>query len=526
MLKIFNNDISNPDGFVVTLELVPKRESIGVSTDTLIGIAKDAFTDGRISAVSITDNPGGNPSLSPDVLGYQIFKHGMDVIVHFTCRDMNRVGMESRALQLARMGMKNILALTGDYSGKGFGGQGAPVFDFDSVILSAMLKKLNQRLASSGDPDGFFTGCAVSPFKATKAERQIQYKKLERKIDAGASFVITQLGYDIDKFQELINQTKIKGITTPLLASVYMLSPRSARAMNRGRVPGVTVSDDLSNQIVSEWENSKVEGLHKAIERAAKLAVILKGIGYRGIHLGGIHRSFKSVGAILDKMAMFEHNWQDYLEEFRGDRKKGHYISEQSYNKESIDEKDDNLYSNGYDSSDKEIIKRKLYDNLFDYYPYLLLKKAHEIFFDKSSSLAPIYKAAAEVADKNNKGWLLKMLLEDPLKKLFLSCRSCGDCGIVHIAFQCPESGCPKHTRNGPCGGSSNGFCEVDKDKKCIWVKAWNRLEQSHQTDKLLQEFVLPRMWELNNTSSWINFHLDRDHQKNSSIKSTDNLKR
>lgn len=236
MLKIFNNDISNPDRFVVTLELVPKRESTGVSTDTLIGIAKDAFADGRISAVSITDNPGGNPSLSPDVLGYQIFKHGMDVIVHFTCRDMNRVGMESRALQLARMGMKNILALTGDYSGKGFGGQGAPVFDFDSVILSAMLKKLNQRLSSSGDPDGFFTGCAVSPFKATKAERQIQYKKLERKIDAGASFVITQLGYDIDKFQELINQTKIKGITIPLLASVYMLSPRSARAMNRGRV--------------------------------------------------------------------------------------------------------------------------------------------------------------------------------------------------------------------------------------------------------------------------------------------------
>ena len=139
MLRVFQNEITDPKRFVVTLELVPGRESKGRSVDTVMGIAKDAFSDGRVSAVSITDNPGGNPSLSPDAIGYRIFSIGMDVIVHFTCRDMNRVGMESRALQLAMMGMKNILALSGDYSGKGFGGQGAPVFDLDSVQLQILL---------------------------------------------------------------------------------------------------------------------------------------------------------------------------------------------------------------------------------------------------------------------------------------------------------------------------------------------------------------------------------------------------
>ncbi len=69
------------------------------------------MTTGRITAVSITDNPGGNPALSPDAIGRELLDNGMDVIVHFTCRDTNRVGMESRALQLARMGMRNILAL-------------------------------------------------------------------------------------------------------------------------------------------------------------------------------------------------------------------------------------------------------------------------------------------------------------------------------------------------------------------------------------------------------------------------------
>ena len=112
MLRIFQHDINDPDRFVVTLELVPRRASFGRSVDKILAIAKDAFADGRISAVSITDNPGGNPSLSPDVLGHDIFNIGMDVIVHFTCRDMNRIGLESRALQLSRMGMKNLLALT------------------------------------------------------------------------------------------------------------------------------------------------------------------------------------------------------------------------------------------------------------------------------------------------------------------------------------------------------------------------------------------------------------------------------
>ena len=152
MLRVLQADLANPEHFVFTLELVPGRESTGRSVDTVMGIARDAFADGRISAVSITDNPGGNPSLSPDVVGSEIFKLGMDVIVHFTCRDMNRVGMESRALQLAMMGMKNILALSGDYIGQGFGGQAAPVFDLDSVHLQIMLALLSERIQAAGDP--------------------------------------------------------------------------------------------------------------------------------------------------------------------------------------------------------------------------------------------------------------------------------------------------------------------------------------------------------------------------------------
>ncbi len=499
MLRIFSHEISNPENFVVTLELVPGRESAGRSIDTLKGIAKDAFSDGRISAVSITDNPGGNPSLSPDVLGYEIFKCGMDVIVHFTCRDLNRVGMESRALQLARMGMKNILALTGDYSGKGFGGQGKPVFDFDSVLLTTLLKSLDQRLLASGDPDLFFTGCAVSPFKTTEAETLAQYGKLDKKLSAGASFVITQLGYDVKKFKELITHLHQKEINPPVMGSVYLLSPRSARAMNKGRVPGAHVADTLFDQVIKEWGASPRSGLKTAIERAAKLGVILKGLGYRGIHIGGIHRSFKAVGAILDRMAEIEDSWEAYLGEFTMAKPnaKVYYC----FDKVPVLE-------------EKKSLSGRIKEKLTDQYPHGFLRNAHNLFFDKTARLAPVYGRLADFLEKSNKAWLVKRILEDPLKKPLLSCQSCGDCAIQHLAFLCPESGCPKHTRNGACGGSRDGFCEVDPDRRCVWVRAYDRLKHCGRGHTLGQDLVPPRMWELNKTSSWVNFHLGKDHQK------------
>ncbi|MEJ2638926.1 MAG: hypothetical protein P8010_05070, partial [Desulfosarcinaceae bacterium] len=76
MLRVFQNDLLDPDHFLISLELVPGREARGRAVDTVMAIARDAFADGRVSAVSITDNPGGNPSLSPDVIGAEIFRLG------------------------------------------------------------------------------------------------------------------------------------------------------------------------------------------------------------------------------------------------------------------------------------------------------------------------------------------------------------------------------------------------------------------------------------------------------------------
>ena len=497
MLRVFQNDLSDPKRFIITLELVPGRESFGQPLDLLKGIAADSFADGRISAVSITDNPGGHPSLSPDVIGHEVFRVGMDVIVHFACRDLNRTGMESRLLQLAMMGMKNILALTGDYTSKSFGGRGAPVFDLDSVQLLMMLRLLGDRMRGWGDPDGFNAGAAVSPFKYTEGESFAQYAKLCRKIAAGAQFVITQLGYDAGKFIELRKMQRWLGVEIPVLASVYLLGPRAARAMNRGAIPGVFVPDELLAKILAEWKYPK-QGLELAIERSARLAAILKGLGYRGVHIGGIHRSFKTVAKILDRMEKIEGDWQDFVGEFNFGYENAFYaFTEDSGSADAPP---------GYNlkSPPLSAVDRSL---------FILLRLLHRYFFDFRSPLAPHLEGVCRTLDRHPYGRTLATLLEGPVKNLLLDCRQCGDCGIQHVAFLCPESKCPKHIRNGACGGNRHGQCEVYPDRKCVWVRAYERWASVNRLGEIISGCVPPRMWELDRTPSWLNFHLRRDHQ-------------
>jgi methylenetetrahydrofolate reductase (NADPH) len=497
VLRVFRNEIEDPDRFVITLELVPGSESRGRSVDKVLRIAEDAFSDGRVSAVSITDNPGGNPSLSPDAIGREIFRLGMDAIVHFTCRDMNRIGMESRALQLDLMGLKTVLALTGDYAGQGFGGQGAPVFDLDSVNLICALRMVNRRLKESGDPEGFFIGCAVSPFKRTEGETFAQYAKLCKKIAAGAHFVVTQLGYDVRKYQELLQVQGDMGMTLPTLASVFVLTPTAARLMNQGRIPGAVVTDRLLARVQQEWHN-KAHGWEAAIERSARLAAVLKGLGYKGVHFGGIHHRFDTVARILDRMETLDAQWQNYIEEFDFPQSRGFYLYQ----------------SNGQAglSSDRRTTLQAR-ASAAETLHYQLMKRVHRMFFNFDSPFEAGFTKLGQFFDGRPWGRLLVRALEEPLKKLFLGCRTCGDCGIQHVAFLCPEAKCPKHTRNGPCGGSQDGHCEVQAHKLCVWYRAYNRLVADNATEELSSGCVPPRMWELNHTPSWLNFHLHRDHQ-------------
>ena len=119
------------------------------SPGNLASFAKDLLADPRIGWISITDNPGGGPMLPPDWLAGLVADRRGRVVLHLTCKDMNRSGIESAAWRYASEGFENILAITGDYPTGGFGGLAEPVFDLDSVSLITLLRSMNEGLAGA-----------------------------------------------------------------------------------------------------------------------------------------------------------------------------------------------------------------------------------------------------------------------------------------------------------------------------------------------------------------------------------------
>ena len=140
--------------FIYTLELVPGRGSRGKTQDEVIAIAEKAAKAKLVHALSITDNPGGHPALSPNMLGLEISRLGIDPLIHFTCKDKNRNQIESILYSLDRNGLSNLLAMTGDFPLYGFEGKAKPVFDLDSAQLIHLISQMNQGLDIDGKAPG------------------------------------------------------------------------------------------------------------------------------------------------------------------------------------------------------------------------------------------------------------------------------------------------------------------------------------------------------------------------------------
>src|SRR5476649_1810292 len=210
-----------------------------------------------IDWISITDNAGGNPQLAPTALGKPLLYAGKEVVIHLTCKDLNRNGLESQAWLLHSEGFNNILAMTGDFPIAGAGGREKPVFDIDSVALVSMLRQMNDGL-DPNDPRGggkrarlgqtsFLIGAVTTNFKLREGEVMPQYAKLAAKIRAGANFIINQIGFDARKKSEQLAYMRAHGLGgTPLIGNVYLLSPRVAQVFHEGRIPGVVVSRELN----------------------------------------------------------------------------------------------------------------------------------------------------------------------------------------------------------------------------------------------------------------------------------------
>ena len=504
MTNLFSNKLLNSQKFLLTFELVPGASSQSRRIESALSFAKKAGEDSLLDALTITDNAGGNPSLSPDVLGREIKQLGIDPIVHFSCRDWNRYGAFSRALQLDRLGLENLLVMSGDYPANEKEGKAKPVFDLDSVTALCMLDGLNRERPATcaGAAIGglvktnFLLGATVSCLKFAESEVITQYCKLLKKIQNGARFAITQICYDVRKFHELILFLRQAGCQTPLFGSVCILTPASAKFITQGDIPGIYIPEKLSQKIAKEAKTAD-NGKAAAIDRAAKLLAILKGLGYRGAHIVG-GASYETLSTVIDKFHQIENQWQNFVSEFDFPYPGGFYLYE----------KDPKTGLN------KESFSNKSRYSLQAYIAMMIMKGFHYSLFDKTAFHYTLLKRAAKFIDKSSVLTTLLCMIENSSKKILFDCQRCGDCALDNMAYLCPESQCPKFMRNGPCGGSEKGFCEVKKEKTCVWVRIYERYKAHNELDRLKSPCIPPRNWSLDKTSSWLNLYLDRDYHK------------
>ncbi len=499
----FRRALENKE-FVYTLELVPGRGARGKTLEEAMGIAAKAVKGNLIHALSITDNAGGHPALFPNVLGREICDLGMNPIIHFTCKDKNRNQMESILYALDRIGIQNLLVMTGDYPLYGFEGKAKPVYDLDSIQALHLIETLNDGRCIDGKvpgggadcpPTKFFKGCAVSPFKKLEAEVLAQYFKLCKKVESGADYIITQVGYDARKFDEILRFVRQQGIQVPLIGNVYVLNRPVARVMNRGDVPGCVVTDDLY-RIIQEESQAPDKGKAARLTRAAKLIAVLKGIGYQGVHLGGPGLKYEDVEWVVQKGQEFSATWKDWVPEFSFPQEEGFYLFTE----------DSNTGLNTDVPNFRRLHPRKKWG-------YRFMRFLHRFMFVPG---APLHKPASWFFEKlDGTRWEIPFTeLEYWIKFASSRCLRCGDCTLSEIAFLCPQSQCAKFLLNGQCGGSRDGWCEVYPGKKrCIYVRAYERLRAYREEESLKDGYIPPRDWNLAGTSSWANYFLGRDHQ-------------
>jgi len=187
-----------------------------------------------------------------------ILDRGGEPILQLTCRDRNRMALQSELLSAAVLGVKNVLCLTGDYVSVGDHPQSKPVFDLDSVQLLQTVCLLNHGKDLAGNamqgPTDLFPGAVVTP-EADPIEPQMI--KFEKKIVAGARFIQTQAVYDLDNFKRFMDEARKHDVKI-MAGIVLLVSPGMARYMNKN-VPGIFVPDALIAEMAAADKDKRLE---------------------------------------------------------------------------------------------------------------------------------------------------------------------------------------------------------------------------------------------------------------------------
>lgn len=233
--------------FVITGELNPPK---GIDLESLFKKAESL--KGCVDAINLTDSAGSNMSMAPIAVAKMLEDKGTESILQVTCRDRNRIAIQSELLGASALGISNVLCMSGDPPSGGDHPDSKPVFDIDAVQLLKVIKSLNSGSDMSGNElngsSDLFAGAVVNP-GAKDMDKELD--RMEQKIESGASFFQSQGIFDVKMFEKFMENAS--HFNVPVLAGIILVkSANMARYLN-SNLPGVIVPDE----IIKDLESSK-----------------------------------------------------------------------------------------------------------------------------------------------------------------------------------------------------------------------------------------------------------------------------
>jgi len=267
--------------FAVTAELGPPQNA-----DKEVISKKAALLRGYCDGVNLTDNQTAIVRMSSIGASTLVIKEGLEPIVQMTCRDRNRLAMQSDLLGAYALGVRTLLCLTGDHQTFGNHPDSKNVFDIDSIQLIQMVAGMRDRRVFQngeefkGQEPRFFIGAAASPFAHPVEFRPY---RLAKKVKAGANFIQTQLVYDVEAFKMFMSKVRELGVhkQTYILAGIGPLkSPAMAKYM-KANVPGILIPDEMIGRMETAgkpWAGKSKDELTTEDKKARSAAYQQKGI--------------------------------------------------------------------------------------------------------------------------------------------------------------------------------------------------------------------------------------------------------
>ena len=265
--------------FAVTAEIGPPKSASGEAVRERARLLR-----GHADAFNLTDNQTAIVRLSSVASAALCIQEGVEPVVQMTCRDRNRIGLQSDLLGAAALGVRNVLCLSGDHPRFGNQREAKSVYDIDPVQELMMFRKMrDEGKVWGGDAleqaPNVYLGAVANPFADPF---ELRVARLAKKVDAGAEFIQTQAVFDLDRFERFMEQVRERRLDerAHILAGVVPLRSAGAARYMRDKVSGMSVPDEVVERMKGAPEPRK-EGVRICLETIERLRSI------RGVH--GVH---------------------------------------------------------------------------------------------------------------------------------------------------------------------------------------------------------------------------------------------